>query len=68
MITKSNLKNMLNLLSFSNISNDKYEKYYPLSDCFIIVDFRNEKIIYPEDKGFKVNVAKVVKIFWTKFF
>lgn len=57
MITKSNLKNMLNLLSFSNISNDKYEKYYPLSDCFIIVDFRNEKIIYPEDKGFKVNVA-----------
>lgn len=57
MITKSNLKDMLKSAGFSDTSEDKYEKNYPLSDCSIIVDFRNEKIVYPEDKGFKVNVA-----------
>ena len=57
MITKSNLENMLKSAGFSNTSKDKYEKNYPLSYCSIIVDFRNEKIIYHEDKGFKVNVA-----------
>ena len=57
MITKSNLKNMLSSAGFSGTSNDKYEKNYPLSNCSIVVDFRNEKIIYPEDKGFKVNIA-----------
>lgn len=57
MITKNNLKNMLNTIGFSKSSNDKFQKYYPLSDCSVIVDFRSEKIIYPEDKGFKVNVA-----------
>lgn len=57
MITKSNLKNMLSSAGFSDTYNDKYEKNYPLSDCSIVVDFRNEKIIYPEDKGFKVNIA-----------
>ena len=56
MITKSNLKNMLISIGFSDTSNDKYEKYYPFSDCFITVDFRNEKIIYPEDNGFTVNI------------
>lgn len=54
MITKSNLENMLKSAGFSNTSKDKYEKNYPLSDCSIIVDFRNEKIIYPEDKGFNM--------------
>lgn len=57
MITKSNLKNMLIAIGFSIISIDKYEKHYSSSGCLITVDFRNEKIIYPEDKGFKVNVA-----------
>lgn len=57
MITKNNLKCMLNTIGFSKISNDKFEKYYPFSDCSVIVDFRSEKIVYPEDKGFKVNVA-----------
>ena len=57
MITKSNLKNMLISIGFINTSNDKYEKQYPSLDCSITVDFRNEKITYPEDKGFKVNVA-----------
>ena len=57
MITKSNLKNMLSSAGFSDTSNDKYEKNYPLSNCSIVVDFRNKKIIYPEDKGFKVNIA-----------
>lgn len=57
MITKNNLKSMLNTIGFSKSPNDKFQKYYPLSDCSVIVDFRSEKIIYPEDKGFKVNVA-----------
>ena len=57
MITKNNLKCMLITIGFSKFSNDKFEKYYPFSDCSVIVDFRSEKIIYPEDKGFKVNVA-----------
>lgn len=57
MITKSNLKNVLISIGFINTSNDKYEKQYPSLDCAITVDFRNEKITYPEDKGFKVNVA-----------
>lgn len=57
MITKSNLKNMLNSAGFSNVSNEMYEKYYPFSDCSITVDFRNEKINYPEHKGFKINIA-----------
>ena len=57
MITKNNLKSMLITIGFSKFPNDKFEKYYPFSDCSVIVDFRNEKIIYPEDKGFKVNVA-----------
>lgn len=48
---------MLKSAGFSDISNDKYEKNYPLSGCSILVDFRNEKILYPEDKEFKVNVA-----------
>ena len=60
MITKSNLKNMLISTGFGHTSNDKYEKYYPFSDCSITVDFKNEKIIYPEDKGFKVNVATTI--------
>lgn len=57
MITKSNLKNMLISIGFINTSNDKYEKQYSSLDCSITVDFKNEKITYPEDKGFKVNVA-----------
>ena len=45
MITKNNLKSMLNTIGFRKIPNDKFEKYYPFSDCSVIVDFRNEKII-----------------------
>ena len=48
---------MLSSAGFSDTSNDKYEKYYPFSDCSVVVDFGNEKINYPEDKGFKVNIA-----------
>ena len=35
---------MLISAGFSDTSNDKYEKYYPLSDCSIVVDFRNKKV------------------------
>ena len=57
MITKTNLKDMLISEGFSNTSTDKFETYYQLSGCSITVDFINEKIFYPEDKGFKVNIA-----------
>lgn len=57
MITKFNLKNVLSSVGFSDTPNDRYEKYYSLSECSIVVDLKNEKIIYPEDKGFKVNAA-----------
>lgn len=48
---------MLISIGFISTSNDKYEKQYSSLDCSITVDFRNKKIIYPEDKGFKINVA-----------
>lgn len=57
MITKSNLKNMLRKIGFNEASDDRFEKNYIPLDCAVTVDFMNEKIIYPEDKGFKVNVA-----------
>lgn len=57
MITKSNLKDMLISAGFINTTNEKYDKNYSSSSCTITVDLKNEKIIYPEDKGFKVNVA-----------
>ena len=35
----------------------KNVKVYKDISCSIIVDFKNQKIKYPEEKGFKVNVA-----------
>lgn len=57
MITLSNLKDVLIKCGFTlDKSNPKiYKKYYANFDCFVIVDFKNEKIIYPVDKGFIVN-------------
>lgn len=55
MINKSNLKNVLSCLGFSIKSSDIYEKHYHTVDCTITVDFKNEIIIYPTEKGFIVN-------------
>ncbi|WP_243343731.1 N-6 DNA methylase [Anaerococcus sp. AGMB09787] len=56
MITKSNLKDVLKLIGYEEHKNqEKYlTKKYPEFDCSISVDFENEKINYPEDKGLMV--------------
>lgn len=53
MITKSNLKDVLKLIGYEEPKNQKryLTKKYPEFDCSISVDFENEKINYPEDKG-----------------
>ena len=56
MITKSNLEPMLQFLGFSQKTNKIYEKNYSDISCSIVVDFNSEKILYPEVKGFKVNM------------
>ena len=57
MITSSNLKEVLRLLKYKDNGDNIYEKSYSDSGCSITVDFNSKKIKYPEDKGFKVNVA-----------
>lgn len=54
MITKENLKRILDNLGFSR-DNEIYSKHYDLADCDLNVDFKKEKIEYPETKGFVVN-------------
>lgn len=54
MITKGNLIRILDNLGFSK-EKDVYSKHYDLADCDLKVDFKNEKIEYPETKGFVVN-------------
>ena len=55
MITKDNLENVLDFLGFVQDEPGQWERRYPEVDCSVIVDTRAEKILYPEDKGFKVN-------------
>ena len=57
MITKIKLKEMLLSIGFKSTNDDILEKEYKDISCSIIVDFKNQKIRYPEAKGFKVNVA-----------
>lgn len=58
MITKDNLKQLLAALGFKQNSNSSYEileKCYRETGALVSVDFTNGRIIYPEDKGLKVN-------------
>lgn len=54
MITKDNFKNVLEYLGFAK-SKDIYSKKFPKFDCELKVDFKNEKLIFPKEKGFIVN-------------
>lgn len=54
MITTENLKKLLEHLGYEAI-NEKYSYHFNSSNCEITVDFLNEKIIYPTDKGLIVN-------------
>ncbi|WP_407517513.1 N-6 DNA methylase [Elizabethkingia anophelis] len=54
MITKDNFKELLEVLGFSK-SGNIYSKKIPDSDTYLKVDFQNEQLIYPEEKGLKIN-------------
>lgn len=54
MITKDNFKNVLEYLGFTK-NKDIYSKKLPQFDCELKADFKNEILIYPENKGFIVN-------------
>lgn len=54
MINKNNLADLLTNLGFTK-TNEVYEKSHTNSDAIIKVDFKNQEIIYPEDKGLIVN-------------
>jgi len=54
MITKDNLKSLLKILNFTQ-DGDIFIKKFEELDCELRVDFKNEKLIYPQDKGLIVN-------------
>ena len=54
MITKENFKQVLETLGFAE-NNGIYTKKYNNVDCELKVDFKNEKLIFPTEKGFQVN-------------
>lgn len=54
MITKDNFKELLTTLGFSD-NRDTFTKKFKGIDAYLKVDFKNEKFIYPEEKGLKIN-------------
>lgn len=58
MITVENFKDLLIKLSFSQ-EGGIFSKYFPDVDAYLRVDFHREELIYPEDKGLKVNERQV---------
>ncbi len=53
MITKDNFKKVLETLGFKKSTNT-YTKKFPDLGCALKVDFKNEKLVYPIDKGFTI--------------
>ncbi len=54
MITKDNFKELIVKLGFSG-TKDTFIKKFKETDAYLKVDFKAEKLIYPEDKGLKIN-------------
>ncbi|OZA60760.1 MAG: type I restriction endonuclease subunit M, partial [Sulfurovum sp. 39-42-12] len=54
MITKENFKKTLEFLGFKE-ENNIFTKKFDAFECELKVDFQNEILIYPENKGFTVN-------------
>ena len=54
MINKDNFKDLLTVLGFSS-KGDTFSKTFKDTDAYLKVDFKAEKLIYPEDKGFTIN-------------
>ena len=55
MITKANLKQLLSLLGYKEVSPKRFKREFASFDCCLEVDLEAEKLIYPQDKGLKVN-------------
>jgi type I restriction-modification system DNA methylase subunit len=53
MITKENLKDVLKVLAFKETQKDIFIKKF--DSCELKVDFKNQKLIYPENDGLIVN-------------
>lgn len=54
MISKDNFRLLLYHLKF-NENNDVFTRKYKNSEAYLKVDFNSDTIIYPLDKGFKVE-------------
>lgn len=54
MIQKNYIENLLISMNYEKIG-DNYERYFPIVDCYIKIDFKNDKIVYPEDKGIIIS-------------
>ena len=54
MIDKSNFKDLLRYLNFEE-KGTAFQKKFGKNDAFLKVDFKAEKLIYPEDKGLIVT-------------
>ena len=54
MITTTNFKSLLEKLNFTQ-NGDIFIKKFEEFDCELKVDFKNQKLIYPEEKGLIVN-------------
>lgn len=54
MILKNDIEKLLNSMGYVKYD-DVYKKDYNDLNCSLIVDVRNEKIIYPEERGFKIT-------------
>lgn len=54
MITKDNFKEVLTKLDFVN-SGDTFTKEFKELVALLKVDFKKQLLIYPEDKGLKIN-------------
>lgn len=54
MITKENLKSLLLQLGFTQ-TGSVFSKDFPKVDASLRVDFDKQELIYPEDKGLKIN-------------
>lgn len=57
MITKANFKQLLSILGYNEVSSKLFKRDFEAAGCSLEVDFNVGKIIYPEDKGLKVNDA-----------
>lgn len=54
-MNKEVFKKLLVKLGYNKTEGYIYSKFFSSTDCTVQVDIKNEKLLYPEDKGFKVN-------------